>query len=405
MSNLEYKVINAVLDQKDMNVLMTPNTDEIFTTCPDIWQSIKNYVAKYRAIPSFDVIQERFTDLERIEVTGVAQHYMDELRDTFIRNRLSEIMVKQNRALMERAGPDVLLALQGELSDLSRYTNAAREMDIMDFPDAERHYMEVQKRALEMGGQPGISTRLAFWDSAYPTGLAGGDLIVVFGWTNHGKSSLAALVACNAYMSHFKPMYISLEMSPQKVRDRMYTILGGGVFENSRLSVGDINIDDFRTWSNKHSDKGEFIVMSGNGVNDVTPNYVHAKIEEHRPGLVVLDYAQLASDNGGSGDMTHRMRNMSQEYKQIAVANDIPIIVISSATPDNAAAADSPPRVEQVAWSKQLAYDADLAVAMHKRSATIYEAVARKNRNGPLFAGIIEWDINTGVWRERPDLA
>jgi replicative DNA helicase len=99
--------------------------------------------------------------------------------------------------------------------------------------------------------------------------------------------------------------------------------------------------------------------------------------------------------------MTARMRNMSKEYKRLAVAKQIPIILISSATPDSSAASDEPPMIEQVAWSKQLAYDADLAFAVHKHDdSNLIQVACRKNRNGPLFSGFLNWDIDNGIIKE-----
>ena len=58
---------------------------------------------------------------------------------------------------------------------------------------------------------------------------------------------------------------------------------------------------------------------------------------------------------------------------------------------------DIPPTIEQVAWSRQLAYNADLAIAVHKHdNSDLIDIVCRKNRNGPLFAGTLNWDIDTG---------
>jgi hypothetical protein len=42
-------------------------------------------------------------------------------------------------------------------------------------------------------------------------------------------------------------MIVSLEMSPENMRDRIFTMLGSGIFRASDLSKGDINIDDFRS--------------------------------------------------------------------------------------------------------------------------------------------------------------
>jgi len=275
----------------------------------------------------------------------------------------------------------------------------------MDFDDAERHFEEVRAKAEAMGGTPGIPTGVNFIDSAYTSGLAGGDLIVVLGWTGRAKSYFTTLVACNAHAKGHKPMIVSLEMNGEKVRDRVYTIMGSGLFRQSDLTLGDIQTDDFKSFKKKFDDKRDFIVVTNDGVSELTPNVIQAKIDQHKPSMLIFDYAQLATDNEGSSDMTARMRNMSKQYKRLAVQNNIPIILISSATADSSASASEPPTVEQVAWSKQLAFDADLAFAVHKwDDSDIVEIVCRKNRNGPLFSGYLKWDIDRGVVTETFDL-
>ena len=90
----------------------------------------------------------------------------------------------------------------------------------------------------------------------------------------------------------------------------------------------------------------------------------------------------------------------------LAVNNNIPIILISSATPDGTVSMNEPPQVHQVAWSRQLAFDADLAFAVHRHDdSDIIEIVCRKNRNGPLFSGYLEWDIDRGLITEKFDLS
>jgi replicative DNA helicase len=196
-------------------------------------------------------------------------------------------------------------------------------------------------------------------------------------------------------------MIASLEMSGEKVRDRVFTIKGSGLFRQSELSLGIVGEDDFRTFRNDNSKAADFLVVTNDGSAELTPNVIQAKIDQHKPAIIVLDYAQLMSDNANSSDMVARMRNMSKEYKRLAVANNIPVVLISSATPDSAAAAKEPPTIEQVAWSKQLAFDADLAFAVHGHdNSNIVEIVCRKNRNGDLFSGYLDWDINSGKFKE-----
>lgn len=401
MANKELQTINAVLQNKDIGVLYGASVDELFVAYGDVWKSIKDYHTRHHAIPDIEVIQEKHPDLEVVDIKGQTEYYLDELRDEYVNARIGNIITKAADALDSNASALVLAKLQESLSKLNRFAGGATDMNVMDFDDAERHFEEVRERADALGGLPGIPTGISFIDSAYTSGFAPGDLIVVLGWTGRAKSLMTTLFACNAHDCGFVPMLVSLEMTGQKVRDRIYTIKGSGLFSNSRLALGDITTDDFSKFKKTQEGKSDFIVVTNEGVNELTPNIVESKIDQHHPKLVIVDYAQLGSDNGNSDNMTARMMNMSKEYKRLAVKKQVAIILISSATAESATSSNEPPTIEQVAWSRQLAYDADLAFAVHKLDdSDLIMVVCRKNRNGPLFAGMLDWDIDRGIIKE-----
>lgn len=405
MATPELQTINAVLKNKDIGILFGESVDDLFVAYGDVWQGIKEYHAKYHSIPDFEVMAERY-DLEEVPVNGNSAYYLESLKNEYISNNIERLLFKAGEKNSPASAEEVLNRLQQGLAKLNRFSHSARDMNVMDFDEAERHYDEVRERAEAMGGVPGIPTGVSFIDSAYTSGLAGGDLVVVLGWTGRAKSQFTTLVACNAHANGHKPMIVSLEMSGEKVRDRIFTIQGSGLFRHSDLTLGAIGTDDFRTFRKKFENSPEFIVVTNDGVQELTPNVIQAKIDQHKPSMLIFDYAQLASDNAGSPDMTARMRNMSKEFKRLAVQNNIPVILISSATPDSAASVKEPPTIEQVAWSKQLAFDADLAFAVHKHDdSNIIEIVCRKNRNGPLFSGFLNWDIDRGIVKEEFELA
>jgi replicative DNA helicase len=401
LATKELQTINSVLKNKDIKVLFSPSVDDLFIDYGDVWQAIKDYHHKYHAVPDFEVLEEQFPDLERVDVNGHSSYYLDELKNEYRQNRIERLLLKAGNDLSASNSQEILEALQKHLGKLNRFSSNARNFNIMDFEEAERSYEETRERAEAMGGTPGIPTGINFIDSAYPAGFSPGDLVVVLGWTGRGKSLLSTLICCNAHDKGMKPMMVSLEMSEKKLRDRVYTIKGSGVFSNTDLSLGVIDPDDFRQFRAEHENAPDFLVVTDDGGDELTPNYVQSLIDQHHPDIVVLDYAQLASDNDNTTDMTPRMRNMSKQYKRLAEANGIVVILISSATPDSTASANEPPRVEQVAWSKQLSYDADLAFAVHKHEdSNIIEVAGRKNRNGPLFDGFLDWDIDRGKVRE-----
>lgn len=411
MATTELKVLNSVCKTKDIQVVLAgSHMDDMFVGFPDVWQFVKDYYAQHKAIPDATILEERFNGFESIDVPGETAYYVDMMREEYLVSELKKLSLKLKDKVGKASSSVVIQGIINDAMNLQNYSAKSQDLDITDFDGAMEHYQATKEKAEKMGGTPGIPTGIDFIDASYTTGLAGGDLIVVLGWTGRAKSLLTTLISCNAFNAGFKPMIVSLEMRTEKVRDRAYTILGNGLFKNSDLSVGDIDEDNFREWSRKMKKNKGFVTIAHDGNNEITPAMIQSKIDKHKPDIIVLDYAQLMSDNANSTDMTARMRNMSKEYKRLAVANDIPIILISSATPEGTASINKPPIIEQVAWSKQLSFDADLAFAVHRHDgnlddgSVVIEVVCRKNRNGDLFSGYFKANINSGQYEEHYNL-
>ncbi len=397
--NTEAELISAVCKNKDISVLLSDNVDEIFNSHKDIWEGLKSYYYKFRAVPEAGVLQEKFKDFEPVPTKAETGYYLEKLKNEYLTSRMKSIILHAGAALKEDAAARVLADIQGKLSNLSRYTNNVRDIDVTDIEAAEKHFLSVKERSAVMGGSPGILTGFDAIDKAYPTGMAPGHLIVAIGWPGRGKTWFTSYLACKAWEQGFRPMIISLEMSPENMRDRIYTLLGSGVFKASDLSKGDINIDDFKSWGKKKfENKSSFVLVSNEGFGEVTPATVQGKIDQHKPDLVILDYHQLFNDNKRSNSEVERNRNISREFKLLAVTNNIPIIDITAATADDISDQDDPPMMSQVAWSKAIEYDADMAMAIHRYPNTnMIEVVSRKNRHGNEFDFYLDWDINRGI--------
>ena len=366
--NTEAELISAVCKNKDISTLLADNVDDLFTSHKDIWEGLKSYYYKFKAVPEAGILQEKFKDFEPLDVKGQTGYYLDTLKNEFISNKLKTIILRAGSSLKEDAASRVLENMQSQLAGLSRFTNNVRDLDITDAEAAIRHMELLRVRSAEMGGSPGIKT-----------GFEAIDL-----------------------EQGFKPMIVSLEMSPENMRDRIYTMLGSGLFKASDFSKGDINIDDFRSWSSKKfENKNSFILISNEGNTEVTPATIQGKIDQHKPDLVILDYHQLFNDNKRSNSEVERNRNVSREFKMLAVSNNIPIIDITAATADDVSDQDNPPMMSQVAWSKAIEYDADMAMAVHRYPGTnMIEVVSRKNRHGHEFGLYLDWDINRGIVKE-----
>ncbi len=406
MANTELKVINAVCANKDISVLYADNVDDLFSAYGDVWKGLKNYYDKFHAVPDFGILQDKYGDLDKIEVKAETAYYVDELKNEYLKSRMEQIMLKAAQAQREGEAPGrVLERMNTALSKLGRFTNNVRDVDITDFENAEQHMLAVKERSAA-NGSPGIPTTFKSIDSVYPTGMAPGHMITVIGWPGKAKTWFTSLLACKAWEQGFKPMIVSLEMSPENMRDRIYTMMGSGLFRASDFARGDVNIDDFHAWGRRRFDnKGGFVVVSNEGVSDVTPNTIQAKIDQHKPDLVICDYHQLFQNNGKSNSPTERGMAVSREFKMLAVTNNLPLIDITAATQSDISDRDSPPMMSQVAWSKAIEYDSDMAFAVHKNDDSgLVEIVCRKNRHGGMFDFYLDWDIDRGIIKEKFDL-
>jgi len=400
--NNEAALISSVCKNKDISVVMAEDVDSIFTSHKDIWDGLKSYYYKFRSVPDVSILLEKFPDFEPVETKGETGYYLDQVRNEYLTAKIRNVLLSAGTSLKGHSAAKVISDMQKELNTLSRMTNNVRDLDLTDYELAEKHFEAVRERSDMMGGSPGIMTGLKAIDYAYPTGMAPGHLIVMIGWPGRGKTWLSSYLACKAWEQGFKPMIISLEMTPENMRDRIYTMMGSGLFRASDFSKGAVNIDTFGSWAKeKFKDKNSFILISNEGTSDVTPQTVQAKIDQYKPDLVILDYHQLFNDTKKSNSEVERNRNISREFKLLAVRNNIPVIDITAATADDISDHDDPPMLSQVAWSKAIEYDADMAMAVHRNpDSNIIEVVSRKNRHGSEFAFYLDWDINRGIINE-----
>jgi replicative DNA helicase len=402
MANLEVNTISAVCKNKDISAVLAENIDQMFVGYGDVWLGLKSYYHQFKSIPDASVLTEKFPDFQPVETKGETAYYVDELKNYYIQNQVGQILLKTGESLQSDGGIKSLRALQKDIMSLSRLTSQSRDLDITDYEAASRHFEAVRERSELMGGSPGIPTGFKAIDTNYHTGMAPGHFIVAIGWPGRGKTFITGYLAVKAWEAGFKPMIVSLEMSPETLRDRIYATMGRGMFNMRDISRGNVNMDNYHEWSKKYfTNKNGFIIVSNDGEADITPMTIQAKIDQHKPDLVIVDYHQLLNDNKRSNNEVERQRNISRELKLLAVRNSIPVVDISAATMGDISDQDAPPMLSQVAWAKSIEYDADHAFAVHLDHSTgIIEIVCRKNRHGNPYDFYVEADLGNGIFKE-----
>jgi hypothetical protein len=115
--NTEATVISAVCKNKDISTLLADNVDDLFTSHRDVWDGLKSYYYKFKAVPEVGVLQEKFKDFDPdINVKAETGYYLDKLKNEYLSSRLKSIMLQGGAALKEDAASRVLSDMQSKLS-------------------------------------------------------------------------------------------------------------------------------------------------------------------------------------------------------------------------------------------------------------------------------------------------
>ena len=403
MNNTEAKVISAVLEDKQIHVLLQANVENLLRSHNDIWNFIRLYSEQNNALPPKTLVVDKFRDFAPVDGVGSTKHHLDELQGEYLNDSLKDILRNAASEVQGGQGSKALEELITKTSELKKNTAVIRDIDVTDIESAVAYY-ENLKRQQEIGAV-GIKTGLPGFDNYLPAGIMPGQLGVFLAYPGIGKSWLSLYFAVQAWKQGKSPMVISLEMSETEVRNRVFTIMGEGLWSHRKISNGEIDINDLKRWhKSKVEGRPEFHIISNDSGGDINPSVLRGKIDQYKPDFVIVDYLQLMSPNQKSDNETVRMKNLSRELKLLAIAEEVPIIAISSATPDDVTKLDTVPTLGQTAWSRQIAYDADWVLALGRGSnSDIIECVFRKNRNGFMGEFMVQVDFDKG-WYKYKDL-
>ena len=399
MNDSEAKLISAVLQDKQVHVLLQANVENILRTHNDIWQFIRNYSEHNGTVPPITLVVDKFRDFHPVDGVGATKHHLEELQADYLNDSLKDILRNTAADVQGGKGTEALESLIQMTSELKKNTASIRDIDVTDIDDAIAYYENVQRQ--NDLGQIGIKTGLPGFDNYLPAGIMPGQLGVFLAYPGIGKSWLSLYFAVQAWKQGKSPMVVSLEMSETEVRNRVYTIMGNGLWSHRKLSSGEVEIDMLKSWHEKNlQGKPEFHIISNDSGGEVTPSVMQGKIDQYKPDFVIVDYLQLMSPNQKSDNETVRMKNLSRELKLMAISEEVPIIAISSATPDDVNKLDTVPTLGQTAWSRQIAYDADWVMALGRgANSDVIECVFRKNRNGFMGEFMVQVDFDKGLYK------
>lgn len=208
------------------------------------------------------------------------------------------------------------------------------EVELVSYKDIFTEAKEIADKGDQFSG---LSTGFPNTLDRMTLGLSPGDLIVFFGYTSMGKSQLAQNVSLNVARNGTPVLFIGLELTNRQNAARIIK-MGG------------------------NDDKLPFLFPAKQDINYLDIQPAIAKAMEQDCGLVIVDQLQdLIHDKANEqGEITQIMA----ELKRAALANDVPIIVMSHV--NRLGATKGPPTLDVLKGSSSIEQKADIAIAVYQ---------------------------------------
>lgn len=407
-------ILNGVINSKSYARQVLPHIKkEYFETIEekDIFNEIKKYIINFNHLPSKEEILIEIGKNEKL----TENHFnsiVSKMEDIFKINKIENIewlLTNTESWCKERALRNALIESVDIMSENKR---------LGQIPDLLTKALSVgfdTKIGIEYYTDAGIQTR---WDSyhtvnkKFPVGvisldniMGGGpepkSLSIIMSGTNCGKTSSMIGFASNMVRSGFNCLYLTLEMSEEKIAQR------------ADANMLDIDINDiplleekmFKSKLNelKSKNHGRFFIKEYPPATITTSTIRHLlgelKIKGNFiPDVVFVDYLNLMLSDRVSKDTSYTIvKSIAEELRGLAVENELCIISATQGNRETNAADNSDIGITQMSESVGLAFTADaiwgviFPSELREQNTQIWKIL--KNR----FSGIVDHKVPVKV--------
>ncbi len=365
-------------------------------------------------VPSIATFQERFPDFKVRNVKSSDIHLLvDRVRDNKIRRELQIAVKSIADQLGEKKPIDLVMDLSRKMDTIQGSFSTSKDVDLIGNAELMVNEYRRRLRSSKSGQTAGIPFGIPTLDKEIG-GMFGGEIITIVGRQGDGKTWLSLEFSTSAIIHNKRVLYISLEMPPELIGFRVHTLLFAllnpskkqNKFPNLSLIMGkDINSKTYASWLEtvrKDHKNSKFIVPSLSRNFIFSTATVAAKIEEHRPDLVVIDYIGLMAGENKRIENWQEIGQQMKDLKNFALRYNLPIIVNAQA---NRSAADpkseSVPMLHQIAGSDAIGASSDRVISLRLLPSKRLRIGLEKNRYGrDKFHFDCKWDINQGFLHE-----
>ncbi|MGL5436988.1 MAG: replicative DNA helicase [Lachnospiraceae bacterium] len=260
---------------------------------------------------------------------------------------------------------------------------------------------KIETASKNQGTVTGIPT--GFIDLDYKTsGMQPSDFVLIAARPSMGKTAFVLNLVDHVAVKQGLPcMVFSLEMSKEQLVNRMLAMESN--VDSQKLRTGNLTDSDWDAVV-----EGIGIIGNSKLIIDDTPGISIMELRskcrkmklEHGLNMVIIDYLQLMSGSGKSGENRQQeISDISRSLKALAREMSAPVIALSQLSRACETRPDHRPMLSDLRESGAIEQDADVVMFIYRddyynkdtETPNIAEVIIAKQRNGPIGTVSLLW--------------
>lgn len=371
--------------------------------CREVFAWILEHVRKYKSSPSQAAVKEAKPSFELLIVDDPLDFIVDRFI-VIVKRRFAQDMVVElaKRADDPEAGENIDL----EFLDVARQlATMVPSTQVERFSDMERRIIEYEKLKAE-GKKTGVPFGFPQLDQ-WTGGIQPHEFVTVSAFSGLGKSTFLMVVAFNAWLAGYTPLFISLEMEAKAILRKLDAMATGlDYWKLKHLELEDTSVNNWREKAadiRQKRDVADIPIIDS--IRGCTPDHIFAETVRHKPDLVIVDYISLMRSgrpSKNSTSMWQGLTEITQDLKQNARTLGIPIV---AAAQTNRSSGKDGAELDNIGYSLSVVQDSDIVIGLYAddemKERKEMEIRLNKNRDGRLGKFPSIWDHDAMNFREK----
>jgi replicative DNA helicase len=327
MASTEHLLVSKVIQTGDMSEILNAGIrpDHFNGEWSDIWLWVINYWNEYQTVPTARAFKQEYGDTKLINTENEPfPALIDELYKEYKQQHIQEAMTEAVTVLKKNDVDEAYKLLSAGLQKASVAVARLRDVDLITSWEARlANYEEMRNTPNALRGMP-----TGFYGlDRITAGLRPQQLVTFVGEAKKGKSMITLIMANAAHNHGISPLYVSFEMSIEEQAARYDSLISGVAHKNimhGNLSSAEmLRVEKaLKSRRNMH----EFY-MTEDTSSLTTVSALAGKVQQHRPGLLIVDGVYLMDDeNGEPKGSPQALTNITRSLKRMAQRFQIPII-------------------------------------------------------------------------------